>query len=247
MFHKMTPEQWYAVINTNLNSLFNMTRPVIEGMRERGFGRIINISSVNGQKGQMGQVNYSASKAGDLGFTKALAQENSRGPCMALPWEATPSGAVAAICDPAVIACLHGDDHAEHGIVVGCESRSAAEAWLDQMTVILGRPEVDPPARIIPCRLAVRRLPVLDRKTKGPEFSPPFWATLGETRDWCGRCDLETQHRQVGGLASDVRPTGPPPHGPPPHGPPPARPRRPSPTNNALSFDITSSIVKSHR
>ena len=77
MFHKMTPEQWYAVINTNLNSLFNMTRPVIEGMRERGFGRIINISSVNGQKGQMGQVNYSASKAGDLGFTKALAQENA--------------------------------------------------------------------------------------------------------------------------------------------------------------------------
>ena len=77
MIHKMTPEQWYAVINTNLNSLFNMCRPVIEGMRERGFGRIINISSVNGQKGQMGQVNYSASKAGDLGFTKALAQENA--------------------------------------------------------------------------------------------------------------------------------------------------------------------------
>jgi len=77
MFHKMTPDQWYAVINTNLNSLFNMTRPVIEGMRERGFGRIINISSVNGQKGQLGQVNYSASKAGDLGFTKALAQENA--------------------------------------------------------------------------------------------------------------------------------------------------------------------------
>jgi len=77
MFHKMTPEQWYAVINTNLNSLFNMCRPVIEGMRERNFGRIINISSINGQKGQMGQVNYSASKAGDLGFTKALAQENA--------------------------------------------------------------------------------------------------------------------------------------------------------------------------
>jgi acetoacetyl-CoA reductase len=77
MFHKMTPQQWYAVINTNLNSLFNMCRPVIEGMRERGFGRIINISSINGQKGQMGQVNYSASKAGDLGFTKALAQENA--------------------------------------------------------------------------------------------------------------------------------------------------------------------------
>ncbi len=77
MFHKMTPEQWYGVINTNLNSLFNMCRPVIEGMRERGFGRIINISSINGQKGQMGQANYSASKAGDIGFTKALAQENA--------------------------------------------------------------------------------------------------------------------------------------------------------------------------
>ncbi|MFZ1965323.1 MAG: beta-ketoacyl-ACP reductase [Roseiarcus sp.] len=77
MFHKMTPEQWTAVINTDLNSLFNMCRPVIEGMRERGFGRIVNISSINGQKGQMGQANYSASKAGDLGFTKALAQENA--------------------------------------------------------------------------------------------------------------------------------------------------------------------------
>ena len=75
--HKMTPEQWYAVINTNLNSLFNMTRPVIEGMRERGFGRIVNISSINGQKGQIGQTNYAASKAGDLGFTKSLAQENA--------------------------------------------------------------------------------------------------------------------------------------------------------------------------
>ena len=77
MFHKMTADQWYQVINTNLNSLFNMCRPVIEGMRERGFGRIINISSINGQKGQMGQSNYSASKAGDIGFTKALAQENA--------------------------------------------------------------------------------------------------------------------------------------------------------------------------
>ncbi len=66
-----------AVINTNLNSLFNMTRPVIEGMRERGFGRIVNISSINGQKGQMGQTNYAAAKAGDIGFTKALAQENA--------------------------------------------------------------------------------------------------------------------------------------------------------------------------
>jgi len=75
LFHKMTPEQWYDVINTNLNSLFNMSRPVIEGMRDRGFGRIVNISSINGQKGQRGQANYSASKAGDIGFTKALAQE----------------------------------------------------------------------------------------------------------------------------------------------------------------------------
>jgi acetoacetyl-CoA reductase len=78
MFHRMKPEQWNDVINTNLNSLYNMCRPVIEGMRERKFGRIINISSINGQKGQMGQVNYSAAKAGELGFTKALAQESAR-------------------------------------------------------------------------------------------------------------------------------------------------------------------------
>jgi acetoacetyl-CoA reductase len=78
MFHRMKPEQWTAVIGTNLSSLFNMCRPVIEGMRERKFGRIINISSVNGQKGQMGQSNYSAAKAGEIGFTKALAQESAR-------------------------------------------------------------------------------------------------------------------------------------------------------------------------
>jgi len=78
MFHRMKPEQWSAVINTNLNSLFNMCRPVIEGMRARKFGRIINISSINGQKGQMGQSNYSAAKAGEIGFTKALAQENAK-------------------------------------------------------------------------------------------------------------------------------------------------------------------------
>jgi acetoacetyl-CoA reductase len=78
MFHRMKPEQWVAVINTNLVSLFNMCRPVIEGMRARKFGRIINISSINGQKGQMGQTNYSASKAGELGFTKALAQESAK-------------------------------------------------------------------------------------------------------------------------------------------------------------------------
>ena len=78
-FHRMTPEQWYAVINTNLNSLFNMSRPLWDGMRARKFGRIINISSINGQKGQFGQANYSASKAGDIGFTKALALENAKG------------------------------------------------------------------------------------------------------------------------------------------------------------------------
>lgn len=77
-FHKMTLEQWNTVINTNLGSLFNMTRQVIEGMRARKFGRVINISSINGQKGQFGQVNYSAAKAGDIGFTKALALENAR-------------------------------------------------------------------------------------------------------------------------------------------------------------------------
>lgn len=77
VFHKMTKEQWSTVIRTNLDSLFNMTRPVIDGMRARCWGRIVVISSINGQKGQRGQVNYSAAKAGDLGFIKALAQENA--------------------------------------------------------------------------------------------------------------------------------------------------------------------------
>jgi acetoacetyl-CoA reductase len=76
-FHKMTKDQWRAVIGTNLDSLFNMTRPVIEGMRARSFGRIIVISSINGQKGQFAQVNYSAAKAGDIGFVKALALESA--------------------------------------------------------------------------------------------------------------------------------------------------------------------------
>ncbi|CAK0763002.1 Acetoacetyl-CoA reductase [Azospirillaceae bacterium] len=75
--HKMKPEQWDAVIRTNLTSCFNMCRLVIEGMRDRGFGRIVNISSVNGQQGQFGQSNYSAAKAGVLGFTRALAQEGA--------------------------------------------------------------------------------------------------------------------------------------------------------------------------
>ncbi|MEZ5783332.1 MAG: acetoacetyl-CoA reductase [Rhizobiaceae bacterium] len=78
MFHRMTREQWNEVIGTNLNGVFNMTHPLWTGMRDRKFGRIITISSINGQKGQMGQANYSASKAGDIGFTKALAQEGAR-------------------------------------------------------------------------------------------------------------------------------------------------------------------------
>jgi acetoacetyl-CoA reductase len=77
-FHRMTPQQWGEVINTNLNSVFNMTRPVIEGMRERKWGRVIQISSINGQKGQYGQANYAAAKAGMHGFTISLAQENAR-------------------------------------------------------------------------------------------------------------------------------------------------------------------------
>ena len=77
-FHKADWDAWSAVIRTNLDSMFTMTRPVIDGMRERNFGRVINISSINGQKGQIGQVNYSAAKAGVIGFTKALALENAR-------------------------------------------------------------------------------------------------------------------------------------------------------------------------
>jgi acetoacetyl-CoA reductase len=77
MLHKMTPEQWNEVIFVNLASLFNMSRQVIDGMRQRGYGRIINITSINGQKGQMGQTNYSAAKAGAIGFTKALALETA--------------------------------------------------------------------------------------------------------------------------------------------------------------------------
>jgi len=78
VLHRMTEEQWSEVIRVNLASIFNMTRNVIEGMRERNFGRIVNISSINGQKGQIGQSNYSAAKAGMIGFTKALAQENAK-------------------------------------------------------------------------------------------------------------------------------------------------------------------------
>ncbi|MCL7463805.1 beta-ketoacyl-ACP reductase [Phaeovulum sp. NW3] len=77
-FHKMTRQQWQEVMDTNLSGVFNMTHPIWPGMRDRKFGRVITISSINGQKGQFGQANYSAAKAGDLGFTKALAQEGAR-------------------------------------------------------------------------------------------------------------------------------------------------------------------------
>ena len=77
-FHKMTPEQWHEVIDTNLTGVFNTVHPIWPGMRERKFGRVIVISSVNGQKGQFAQVNYAATKAGDLGIVKSLAQEGAR-------------------------------------------------------------------------------------------------------------------------------------------------------------------------
>jgi acetoacetyl-CoA reductase len=77
MFHRMTPDQWHEVINTNFNALYNMCRPVIEKMRERGFGRIISLSSINAQRGQLGQSNYAATKAGMIGFSKCLALENA--------------------------------------------------------------------------------------------------------------------------------------------------------------------------
>ncbi len=77
MFHKMTPAQWAEVMRADLDSVFNMSHQVFPGMRDRGFGRIVNISSINGQKGQMGQTNYSAAKAGMIGFTRALAQEGA--------------------------------------------------------------------------------------------------------------------------------------------------------------------------
>jgi len=77
-FHKMTPEQWHQVIDTNLTGVFNTVHPIWPGLRERKFGRVVVISSINGQKGQFGQVNYAATKAGDLGIVKSLAQEGAR-------------------------------------------------------------------------------------------------------------------------------------------------------------------------
>jgi len=78
MLHRMTPQMWSEVVRVNLGSMFNMTQPLLDGMRSRNWGRIVNISSINGQKGQLGQCNYSAAKAGVIGFTKALAQETAR-------------------------------------------------------------------------------------------------------------------------------------------------------------------------
>lgn len=102
MFHRMDSGQWRAVLQTNLDSMFNMTRPLIEGMRGRRFGRIINISSVNGRKGQAGQSNYAASKAGMLGFTKALALENAS-------HNVTVNAVAPGYCDTAMMAGVRPD------------------------------------------------------------------------------------------------------------------------------------------
>lgn len=102
MLHRMSPEQWWSVIHTNLGSMFNMSRHVIDGMRERGFGRIVNISSINGQKGQLGQANYAAAKAGILGFTKALALESARK-------NVTVNAIAPGYCDTAMVAAVPPD------------------------------------------------------------------------------------------------------------------------------------------
>ena len=102
LFHKMRPDQWNAVLQTNLGAMFNMTRPVIEGMRARAFGRIVNISSVNGRKGQAGQANYAAAKAGILGFTKALALENAAR-------NITVNAVAPGYCDTAMMASVRPD------------------------------------------------------------------------------------------------------------------------------------------
>jgi len=99
MFHKMDDEQWWRVMRTNLGSMYNMTRHVIEGMRERRFGRIVNISSINGRKGQAGQTNYAAAKAGILGFTKALALESAA-------HNITVNAVAPGYCDTAMVAAV---------------------------------------------------------------------------------------------------------------------------------------------
>lgn len=100
--HKMTPEQWGEVMRTNLDSLFNMCRAVIPGMRERRCGRVVNLSSINGQRGQAGQTNYAASKAAVLGFTRSLALENAhRG--------ITVNAVAPGYCDTDMVAAMPGD------------------------------------------------------------------------------------------------------------------------------------------
>lgn len=110
VLHKMHEEQWWSVMRTNLGSMFNMTRHVIEGMRDRRFGRIVNISSINGRKGQVGQSNYAAAKAGILGFTKALALENASR-------NITVNAVAPGYCDTAMVAAVRSD--VLQGIVAG--------------------------------------------------------------------------------------------------------------------------------
>ncbi|MBQ5946095.1 acetoacetyl-CoA reductase [Massilia sp. ST3] len=102
MFHKMSQEQWWSVIQTNLGSMFAMTRPVIEGMRARAFGRIVNISSINARKGQAGQCNYAAAKAGIIGFTKSLALENAAR-------NVTVNAVAPGYCDTPMVAAMRPD------------------------------------------------------------------------------------------------------------------------------------------
>jgi acetoacetyl-CoA reductase len=102
MLHKMSEEQWWAVVRTNLGSMFTMSRQVVGGMRLRGFGRIVNISSVNGRKGQVGQSNYAAAKAGILGFTKSLALENAA-------HGITVNAVAPGYCDTAMVASVRPD------------------------------------------------------------------------------------------------------------------------------------------
>lgn len=102
MFHRMSEAQWWDVLRTNLGSMFNMTRQVIDGMRTRRFGRIVNIGSINGRKGQIGQSNYAAAKAGILGFTKALALENAA-------HGITVNAVAPGYCDTAMVAAVPPD------------------------------------------------------------------------------------------------------------------------------------------
>jgi acetoacetyl-CoA reductase len=130
---RMSPEQWWAVINTNLGSMFNMCRNVIEGMREHGFGRIVNISSVNGQKGQFGQTNYAAAKAGVLGFTKALALEGARK-------NITVNAIAPGYCDTEMVAAVSAD--ALKSIVAGIPvGRLGSPLDIARAAVFLARDE----------------------------------------------------------------------------------------------------------